>query len=302
MKHRRTDRGSCFPLRRCLRSGSIAAAALLAFIPIYVHSENQVSVKADIAEHPTELPDSPAIPDTNNDPVPTQIPETQTEGSANADPSVPTETFDTESDPYDYSKPVPQNDPVDIHFFDDAVIIGNSRAEGLVFFNDMTGTTSFTHKGLTVSSAFTEPIVDAGEEELSAIDALRRTEFSKVYLLFGSNELGWWSDQVFINRYQTLINELKAINPTADIYVHAIIPFSARVNANSEFLKNKRVQAYNQQILAMAKANGLYYLDVSEIFAQKDGALPDDAATDGIHLKKKYCQQWLDYLLCHTAE
>lgn len=33
-----------------------------------------------------------------------------------------------------------------------------------------------------------------------------------------------------------------------------------------------------------------------------DGVLPDDAATDGIHLDKEYCEKWLSYLEEHTLD
>ena len=40
---------------------------------------------------------------------------------------------------------------------------------------------------------------------------------------------------------------------------------------------------------------------VAEAVAAEDGSLPEDAATDGIHLRKEACQTWLTYLREHTA-
>ena len=31
-------------------------------------------------------------------------------------------------------------------------------------------------------------------------------------------------------------------------------------------------------------------------YADDDGYMPDDAASDGVHFGKKYCLIWLDYL------
>lgn len=302
-----------FPFRVYLRSGIIIVAALLTFIPIYMHWENQVTVMSN------------------------QIPETQTEGSANADSSAdtenastepaapetavtetasteftpaktdttelsPTETDITEPALYDFSQPVPLSEPVDISFFDDAVIIGNSRAEGLILFNELADTTAFTHKGLTVSSAFTMPLVDTEDgEKISAVDALRQTEFSKVYLMFGVNETGWWSVDIFIQKYQKLIDEVKSINPEADLYVHSIFPVSAGVDSTHEYLRNEKIRTYNERIAAMAEENGLYFVNAAEMFAPWGDPLPEDASTDGIHLKMVYCKKWMEYLLSHTV-
>ncbi|MCH5333726.1 MAG: hypothetical protein J1D89_07195 [Agathobacter sp.] len=314
MNHRGTDPKNKSPYREYLLGGCIAVIAFLAIIPIYIRWENQISAKAgslspadSTAEEYSGTQDFSAADSSEpvsseDDSAAVDIPATETEGSAPTDPSVTSEPVDTESDPYDFSRPVPESDPVDIDYFDDAVIIGNSRAEGLILFNELSNTTAFTHNGLTVSTVFTTPLVDVDGERISAVDALRQTEFTKVYLMFGINEVGWESDDIFIQRYQKLIDEIKSINPEADIYVHSIFPVSAKVNSNSEFLRNKKIRRYNKRIQAMAEENRLYYLDAGErMFNRKDGCLPDNVSTDGIHLKVAYYKQWMDYLLRHTV-
>lgn len=302
-----------FPFRVYLRSGIIIVAALLTFIPIYMHWENQVTVMSNqIPETQTEgsaIADSSA--DTENastEPAATETAVTETASTeftpAKTDTTElsPTETDITEPALYDFSQPVPLSEPVDISFFDDAVIIGNSRAEGLILFNELADTTAFTHKGLTVSSAFTMPLVDTEDgEKISAVDALRQTEFSKVYLMFGVNETGWWSVDIFIQKYQKLIDEVKSINPEADLYVHSIFPVSAGVDSTHEYLRNGKIRTYNERIAAMAEENGLYFVNAAEMFAQWGEPLPEDASTDGIHLKMVYCKKWMEYLLSHTV-
>ena len=43
------------------------------------------------------------------------------------------------------------------------------------------------------------------------------------------------------------------------------------------------------------------FLDLNPYFAGEDGQLPAEASTDGIHLRKAYCEQWLEYLKAHTV-
>lgn len=47
---------------------------------------------------------------------------------------------------------------------------------------------------------------------------------------------------------------------------------------------------------------GVYYIDTGAAVADDSGCLPEDAAIDGIHLKKPYCDKWLDYLKTHTVQ
>ena len=46
----------------------------------------------------------------------------------------------------------------------------------------------------------------------------------------------------------------------------------------------------------------MVFLDLYTAFADENGALPSGASRDGVHLKKDYCQLWLDYLQTHTVD
>ena len=51
----------------------------------------------------------------------------------------------------------------------------------------------------------------------------------------------------------------------------------------------------------MAEEKEVYFIDTGKAIAGQDGILPEDAAYDGIHLKKAYCEKWLEYLKTHTV-
>ena len=51
----------------------------------------------------------------------------------------------------------------------------------------------------------------------------------------------------------------------------------------------------------LAEEKQVFYVDTENAAAAGDGSLPADAAADGIHLVKDYCEKWLDYLKTHTA-
>ncbi len=202
---------------------------------------------------------------------------------------------------YNYAEPVPLSEAVADDYFKDAVFIGDSRTEGLLVNTGLSDTIAYTYKGLTVDTVFTQPAIVQSNEKVTIIEALRNTTFTKAYIALGINETGWPYRDVFIEHYKRVIDEIQKINPQAIIYVQQIIPVSDEVSANHSYIKNEKIKEYNDLIQAMAEQECIYYLDVASVLVDKDGALPEEAATDGIHLKKAYCEKWLDYLKNHTV-
>lgn len=202
---------------------------------------------------------------------------------------------------YAYDKPVPESDKQDVSFLDDAVFIGDSRVEGFIQNNSLANVKAFTHKGLNVNMVMLEPIVNLDGKMLSIMDAMRNTNFSKVYLMMGINEMGWVYSDIFFQKYGQIIDEIKAINPDADIYIQSILPVSNEVSSTHEYINNDKIIEFNQQLQQLVLEKQVYYLNIYEVMAQDDHSLPVDAAFDGIHLKKEYCEKWLDYLLSHTV-
>lgn len=202
---------------------------------------------------------------------------------------------------YNYAEPVPESQPAENRYFDDAVLIGDSRTEGLVLYTGLSNALSYTHKGLTVETVFTKPVVNRNGAKLSVVDALRQTDFGKVYIMLGINETGWPHDRVFIEKYGRLIDELQAINPQAVIYVQEILPVSNSVSQTHRYVTNEKIRAFNTLIRQMAEEKQIYYIDTGTAVSDADGSLPEAAASDGIHLKKPYCEKWLAYLKTHTV-
>lgn len=189
----------------------------------------------------------------------------------------------------------------DDDYFDDAVFIGDSRTEGFILNNGLTAKiTSYTYKGLSVDKIFTDKVINMDGKKLTIIEALKETSFSKVYIMLGINEIGWVYSSMFIDKYAKIIDEIKNINPKCTIYVQSIIPVTEKVSNEHQYIKNNKINEYNSLIKEMAEEKSVYYLNVQEVIVNENGILPNDAATDGIHLNKKYCEKWFEYLKNHT--
>ncbi len=220
-----------------------------------------------------------------------------------AEPSqaVQEKTGPAPSGTYDFSMPVPLSDPVDAAYFDDAAFIGDSRTEGLFLNTGLSNAASLAHMGLMVDTVFTRPLFNVDGEKVSAIDALKATDFSKVYIMLGINETGWAYSSIFVQKYGDIVDAIREINPNALIYIQAIMPVSQTVSDTHSYIKNAKISEYNQLLQQLAEEKQVYYIDTASAVAGPDGALPEDAAPDGIHLVRSYCRRWLDYLMTHTA-
>lgn len=58
----------------------------------------------------------------------------------------------------------------------------------------------------------------------------------------------------------------------------------------------KNVEIFNNLIQEVANEKNVTYLDVKSALINENGYLPEEASTDGIHINKKYCEKWLEYL------
>ncbi len=242
----------------------------------------------------------------------TQAAPHQPENTQNTQPtSPPTEAAGDTTQPateaptgggYDYGEPVPQSEGVDNTYFDDAVFIGDSRTEGLILYTGLSNATVYANQGLMVDTVFTSPVIQMDGQRLSVVEALKRTAFKKVYIALGINETGWAYESIFIGKYQKLIQEIQAINPQAILYIQEIMPVTAQTSQTHSYVKNDKIQRYNELLAKLAEEMGVYYIDTGAAVADDSGCLPEDAAIDGIHLKKPYCDKWLDYLKTHTVQ
>ncbi|MFY9198406.1 MAG: GDSL-type esterase/lipase family protein [Acutalibacteraceae bacterium] len=198
---------------------------------------------------------------------------------------------------------VPKSDEVDNSYFDDAIFIGDSRTEGLMLYTGLNNATFYTHKGLMVNTAFTSPAINLNGKKVAVMDAVKNNKkFSKAYIMLGINELGWASPNLYIEKYSLIIDTIKATNPNAKIYVQSLIPVTQSKSNSSKVYNNENINKFNNYLYDMCKDKQVYYLNISEALAEKNGCIPEDSAYDGIHLKKPYCEKWLEYIKTHTVQ
>jgi lysophospholipase L1-like esterase len=186
-------------------------------------------------------------------------------------------------------------------YFSDALFIGDSRTQGLLLYSNLGNAGFYAARGLTVEQVFKKAVVDTSGGKLTVSDALERQAFGKVYLMFGLNELGWNSAEKFIEQYGLVLDRVRETQPDAVIYVQAIMPVSAWKSAKDPVHNNPNIERFNAMIMELAAEKNAIFLNVGDGVADANGVLPDEASSDGIHLNKKYCIKWEEYLRAHEV-
>lgn len=185
--------------------------------------------------------------------------------------------------------------------FADSLFIGDSRTEGLKLYAGFQAK-FLTAKGIMVNTIFTKPTVtDADGQKITIVEAIAQGQYQRVYVMLGVNELGWVHSDQFIQHYTTLVRRIKQLQPLATIYVQSILPVTEEKSQGNNVYTNKKIDAYNELIREMAQRESVQYLDVAQAVRGADGALPNEATSDGVHLNKAYCQKWAAFLRQNTS-
>lgn len=180
--------------------------------------------------------------------------------------------------------------------FSDAVFLGDSRTEGLSLYGGLKEATFFTQKGMTVGSIYTKPAIATSAGKLTVMQALEQKTFDQVFIMLGVNELGYVYSDIFISRYEKIIDGIRAINPRAKIYVQAILPVTKGRSQKDTVFNNNRIREYNDLLREMSERKEVKFLETDQAVADANGCLPDEASTDGVHLTAEYYKKWGDYL------
>ncbi len=187
----------------------------------------------------------------------------------------------------------------DYSLFNNAAFVGDSRVGGLYLSSQLTTTTFYYDIGGNVSSAVNvDSVLLENGSYGTMIEALQQKQFEKIFIQYGVNEWGWNTNS-FISKYETLINEIKKVQPNATIYVMAIIPVTAEYavdRADGAMNVNLKLDEMDAELKKMAEKNGINYINVVEAITGGERVLAPNMSSDGYHLNRSYNLKLLDYI------
>ena len=203
---------------------------------------------------------------------------------------------------------VMENGRVDVSYFDDAIFLGDSLADGFKVYNRSLELKDSSAKYLTQKSTsprtFLQPgvHVDAGAGPVDVWATIGMVQPGKMYITLGTNALMSMSPEDFIASYYQLIDKIRETTPDTQIYVTTITPVAAWKSQKEPRLSFDRIYRSNQLIAKMCVEKDLALINLYDVLKSSSGYLREDiAAGDGIHLSPSGYREWLDYLFTHAV-
>ena len=198
---------------------------------------------------------------------------------------------------------VPETEAKPESYFADALFIGDSRTQSLMLCGSLYDADFISTRGYNAPQYFSEVISINGTETTGTdFVASKENSYKDVYLMLGTNELGY-DLGVFLENYRAVIQDVKAKQANANIYLNAILPVTkSKDDTNDAWgVKNSNIIAFNKALRQLADEEGIYFLDASTSIANELGYLPEDISPDGVHFDKDTVDKWQKYIQTHVA-
>lgn len=294
----------------------VAAAVIVVIVLLVMFLGQKPEAQGGVTQpSDTPAPSESVIPSPSETLPPTPSPSETAPGSAGQEdggaPVVPPTESAAPSDSaapsgsYDFTQPAPETDAVDDSWFDDAVFLGDSRTDGLRLYGGVPGADFIQHTGITVFDVDTKDRIRIDGQTYTMMEALGLKQYGKVYVMLGINELGYFNDNAFATAYADMVDEIRAIQPDAVVYLQNLVsvnPDECAANNQPYYVTNEKIAVYNDIIADVAAEKHAVLVDVNAALVDETGVLPAEGSTDGVHFTKDYYIKWYDYLKIHTVD
>lgn len=203
--------------------------------------------------------------------------------------------------PFLFEQPLPASRPVSADWFSDAVFIGDARSQELTAAGLFQPGLSLAQIGLNLRDIRSGSVFTLNGQRATLEQMLEGTGYRKVYLMLGFNEASWMSEEDFYGEYAALIDDLRRLLPSAQIYLQTLIPVTVS-QAAARTPGNALLAARNGLLLRLAREKQVYLTAVGDFFSEPNGALSPGLSSDGFHLTAEGNARWFQYLRTHTME
>lgn len=162
----------------------------------------------------------------------------------------------------------------------DAVIIGDSRAEG------------FASYEILPSERVLATIGDRADKIITWKDSVEALQPSTIYISYGGNDLSYntgseLNPDGYAKLYEQQIDELLSVDPNAKIAINSIIEPTPAVAAAEPWWANR--DDFNRQLKELCERRGWIYIDNAEL---SDGGNAPIYDRDGMHFLPAFYEQW----------
>ena len=191
-----------------------------------------------------------------------------------------------------------EKSPAEDTFFSDAVFVGNSLVDGLYLYGGVSACHWLSGTGVSLYNIDKQAVSDKIGDNCTVIKGLSGQQYSKVYIELGINEISM-SAEDFSKSYGSFIDQVRTLQPSADIYILSLTPVSAKKSVDGGYFTLDNVKAFNSVLYNLCAEKDCWYLDSFTPLADAKGFLPGDATSDGIHFNPSYYSKWMDVIRTH---
>ena len=179
--------------------------------------------------------------------------------------------------------------------FSDTLFIGDSRTVGLSEYGDLGQAEVFAKSGMSVFNLFQAQVTLKNGTKQGLDEVLSSNRYGSIYLMLGINELGY-EEQSILRQYRTVVEQIRARQPQATLILEANLHVTREKAAKSDIYNNRKIDALNKAIEAIAEETGCRYLNVNSLFDDENGNLAAGYSTDGSHILGKYYSVWVEWI------
>ena len=182
--------------------------------------------------------------------------------------------------------------------FQDALIMGDSRAEGYWYYGLVDQSRTMTGAGHTILDLHNQ------------LDAVAEMNPQYIYLLYGLNDvkIGYWGNKDrFVEKYMEYIAQLRQRLPDSVVVVSSILPYHKAETIGSdaptepvdpEVERMRAIPKWNAALAAACKENNVIFVDntaICEVYANL-------WEPDGIHIRQTFYKYWARNLVIAALE
>lgn len=201
---------------------------------------------------------------------------------------------------FEHGGVVTKEGKADPDWFEDCLMIGNSRLVGMITYCGLKVGQDYTKNGFTVNSALRAPTEEVYNGKVTVSSAIENGfTYPKCCILFGVNEAGMETADDFRRDMNELLDILLSKNPETEIYV--LTEYSVGADWEGAEITPEKIKAFNDVLRTLAAEKGAHLIDLFEPYATEDGYLLPEASADGLHMNVEYTKKMLDTVLAGIA-
>lgn len=200
------------------------------------------------------------------------------------------------TDGFSIANPVPQSPAVEESYFESACLITDSTLIEMGTYGKFNNANVFGSAELNAGNCNTTKI-DSSFGNASVYDIIKNKKPDVVYIMLGS-DLGSSEVDSMLEHYTILVNSLHSALPEMKIYIMQIPP----VIYDNETLTNDMINDYNNKLIAMCNAVGVYCIDTNTALKSENGTLSEEFYSyEKLALSEAGYNKICEYILTHTS-